>query len=170
MTDFQIKKWYEIKYAEANQTMGVVLLYERYERFLKKLEVDSDEVIFIEIQQFKIRLAIQHIQTAYFAKAKIILKSVIEQLEKRDFLGKHPKLYNRALLGLLKCEVHFKNALEAERIAKIRINRDYIEEPAYFRNLLWKSNNSYWLKRVQWIAFFGFACAFWSAFSVYYNF
>ena len=82
MTDFQIKKWYEIKYAEANQTMGVVLLYERYGRFLKKLEVDSNEVIFIEIQQFKIQLAIQHIQTAYFAKAKIILKSVIEQLEK----------------------------------------------------------------------------------------
>jgi hypothetical protein len=155
MTDFQINKWQEILSAEAAQTMGIRLLYERYERFLNKLESQSDETIFIEIQYFKVRLAVQYVETAYFSKAKKLLESILVNLKERDF-GNYPRLQNEVLLGLLKCEVHFRNPLASERIAKTQINPNFINAPYFFKNLLFESNNFYWSSKVIWIAFFGF--------------
>jgi hypothetical protein len=168
MTDFQINKWQEILSAEVAQTMGIRLLYERYERFLNKLESESDETIFIEIQYFKVRLAVQYVEMAYFSKAKKLLESILVNLKERDF-GNYPRLQNEVLLGLLKCEVHFKNPLASERIAKIQINPNFINAPYFFKNLSWESNNLYWLNKVKWIAFLGLVFIYLSFISSSFN-
>ncbi len=140
---------------EKDPKYDILWLLQRYEKFILTYNDRDDIEGVIQLQKFKIRLAIQLINTHFFKKAYNYLNNARMILLTAELNEQFPFLYNRVLLGLLKCTVYLKLVSESEIIAKNWIDPNFIEEMKLYKELKYQSNLTYWAYKLNYIMYIG---------------